>query len=229
MTSQDNNYWKVEDFVCFSGCPRESYEYMGSLLDDPANDNTPTSALNGMAYAHMHRHFSEIATEEGLARQKIHTEATDSNFYCKPYGYVREVTNTLPMMIREEGTNLVFQYEEWSRQRTVYMDGRKFPDEIELTPLGYSIGRYEGDSLVIETRAVTPDIFYAHVSGGSHSEQLYGVERYTVAENPRRLLLELTLTDPVVLKQPYVFTKTWVSTPDIKLLLDSCEDTPGQP
>ena len=229
MTSQDNEYWDVEDFVCFSGCPRASYDYMSSMLDDPENDDVPTSVLNGRAYRHMHQHFTEIATEEGLKRQTTNTEATNPSFYCEPYDYVKQVTNTLPMQIREENGHLVFQYEEWNISRTVYMDGREAQADLEHTAMGYSVGRYEGDTLVVQTTHVAPGLFYGYQTGGSHTDQLTGIERYTVRQKPRRLHLELTLTDAVILKEPLNVTKTWVSTPEVELLTDSCEDIPGQP
>jgi hypothetical protein len=41
--------------------------------------------------------------------------------------------------------------------------------------------------------------------------------------------LELTIEDPVMLLEPYVMTKTWLYTPDLQLVQDSCEDLPAQP
>jgi hypothetical protein len=48
-----------------------------------------------------------------------------------------------------------------------------------------------------------------------------------VLDDPRRLELELTVEDPVTFTEPYVVTKTWLSTPEVELLQDSCGDLPG--
>jgi hypothetical protein len=55
------------------------------------------------------------------------------------------------------------------------------------------------------------------------------VERYTVRDNPRRLELTLTLEDPVTFRAPLVVTKTWLYTPDVELVQDTCFQQPGKP
>ena len=60
-------------------------------------------------------------------------------------------------------------------------------------------------------------------------EALKAVERYVVRDNPRRLELTLTLTDPVTFTKPLVVTKTWLYTPDVELVQDTCNQQPGKP
>jgi hypothetical protein len=62
-----------------------------------------------------------------------------------------------------------------------------------------------------------------------HSGELKGVERYTVHDNPRRLELTLTLEDPVTFTKPLVVTKTWLYTPDVEIVQDTCSQQPGKP
>lgn len=229
FTTQDHEYWQVEDHFCFAGCPPEGYVRMTALLDDPANDERPLEELRAEVTAFMRAHLREKLTPEGVAAQDAGTPANDPTLFCQPYGFARQATNPLPMIIRREGENLVIQYEEWSLSRTIYMDGREHPEALEPTPLGHSIGRFEGDALVVETVGLGPDIFYSFVSGGGYSDQARGMERYTLAEHPRRLTLELTIEDPVMLREPYTIVKTWLYTPDMQLVEDSCEDVPAQP
>jgi hypothetical protein len=229
FTTQDHEFWNVEDFTCFAGCPPEAYAYLTSLLDDPANDEVPLEQLTGKVRPFMRAALAEILTPEGLELQNAGTPDNDPTLLCHPYGFAREATNPLPLMIRREGENLVIQYEEWSLSRTIYMDGRDHPANLEPTPLGHSIGRYEGSALVVETVGLSPDIYFSFLSGGGYSDQARGIERYTLADNPRRMNLELTIEDPVTLREPYVMTKTWLYTPDLELLTDSCGDVPAQP
>jgi hypothetical protein len=94
--------------------------------------------------------------------------------------------------------------------------------------LGHSVGRVENSALIVETRRVTPDLI-SDSSQAGHSGELTAVERYTVRDNPRRLELTLTLTDPVTFTKPLVITKTWLYTPDVELVQDTCSQQPGKP
>jgi len=227
FTTQDNEFWGVEDFVCFPGCQRDVRDYIVGLLDDPANDETPVGALMGQTAAFAAEHLAEILTPVGKRIQAANNSGNDPKLHCQPYGYVRELTSPLPMIIRRDGENLVFQYEEWSLLRTVYMDGREHPEYLTPRLLGHSVGRLENGTLVIETVGVTPG-WFSDYSHAGYSGELTGVERYTIKENPHRLEIEMTVQDPITLTAPYVAVHTWLYTPDVELLKDSCGDLPGK-
>lgn len=229
FTTQDEEFWQVEDFTaCFAGCTPTSRQYFADLIDDPANDERPIRELWDQAVGFMRRELAEKATPEGLALQNANNSANDPTILCQPYGLVRAAVNPLPMAIRDEGDHLVIQYEEWNQSRTVYMDGRGHPADLTPTRLGHSVGRYDGGALVIDSKGVTGDIYYSFQSGGAYSDRASVVERYTLADNPRRLLLEMTVTDPVTLREPHVIDKIWLSTPDVEMIEDRCGDVPGQ-
>jgi hypothetical protein len=226
FTTQDNEFWRVEDLNCFAGCGRDGYEYLASLLDDPVNDERPVGELMGEASVFAAESFDAILTPLARLIQQENTFENDPKLHCQPYGFVRQVSNPLPIRIRRLGDHLLFEYEEWSLLRTVFMDGRGHPEYRSPSLLGHSVGRVENGTLIIETARVTPD----RVSDGTqagHSDRLTGVERYTVLDDPRRLELELTVEDPVTFTEPYVVTKTWLFTPEVELLQDSCGDLPG--
>ena len=227
FTTQDNEFWGVEDMVCFAGCSPEAHSHMRSLLDDPANDDRPVNALLGESWGFEAEHIVPILTGEGRLIQQENGPDNDPKLHCQPYGYVREVTNPLPINIRRDGMHLIFEYEEWSLLRTVYMDGRAHPQHQTPSLLGHSVGRIEDGTLIIETARVTPDR-YSDFTEGGHSDELTGIERYTVLDNPRRLELKLTLTDPVTLTRPYTLEKVWLATPEVKLVKDRCGAIPGK-
>lgn len=227
FTTQDNEFWGLEDFTCFPGCSLVAYERTIGIHTDPANDELPFGALMGMSGANATEHLVSILTPVGRQIQQANTLENDPKLYCQPYGFVREAMNPLPMQISRDGDQLLFRYEEWSLLRPVYLDGRERPEHMTPSMLGHSVGRIEAGALVIETTGVLPDRFSDATQGG-YTDALTGVERYTVHENPRRLELTLTLEDPVVLTEPYVMTKTWLFTPDVELVQDSCGDYPGK-
>jgi len=230
FTTQKHEFWQVEDLTaCFPGCTPTARAFFASLLDDPANEERSVQELWGETTGFMRQELAAKATEAGLALQNANNEANDPTILCRPYGLVRSAVNPLPIEIRRDGDNLVIRYEEWNESRTIYMDGRGHPNGLVPTSLGHSVGHYEGDSLVIETTALEGDIYYSFQSGGAYSDQATVVERYRIENEPRRLVLEMTVTDPVTLREPHVIAKNWLATPDVQLLTDSCGDIPGKP
>jgi hypothetical protein len=229
FTTQKDNYWQLEDLTaCFPGCTPTARAYYASVIEDPANDEKPVQALWGMAMGFMREELAKRSTPAGLAIQTANSDATDPNFRCVPYGLARAAVNPLPIEIRRDGENLTIVYEEWNQSRTIFMDGRAFPADLTPSRLGYSVGRYDGDALVIDTKGVEANLYYDFQSGGGHSAEATFVERYVIADGPRRLEIDMTVTDPVTLLEPHIIHKTWLSTPEIQLVEDRCGDIPGK-
>lgn len=84
--------------------------------------------------------------------------------------------------------------------RVVYMDGRKHPDDLLPTWWGHSIGRWDRDTLVIDTIGYN-DKFWFDSRGTPHTEQLHTVERWTRI-NYGRLVNDFTLEDPGAFTRP---------------------------
>lgn len=230
LTTQEHPAWRIEDFVCFPGCPKAAHDYFGALLDDPANDQLPLDPLIGQTRGFIASWLRARSTPAGLALLDGNSEANDTNLDCHPYDFVRASMNPLPFRMVRDGNTLVINYEEWNRTRTIYLDGRDFPANLEASSLGYSIGRVEDGALVIETRGLVASTYPPVLlnAPGGHSEQLRSTERYTVLPGDTPVLtLELTLDDPGTLTEPYVYYKRWVATPGLELLTDSCADVPG--
>jgi hypothetical protein len=97
--------------------------------------------------------------------------------------------------------------------RTIHMTA-EHPANVEPTRQGHSIGRWEGDTLVIDTIAFEPDpsgiAGNVPSSAGKHT-----VERLTLTEDRTRLRYEITVTDPVYLSEPAMLTQQWDHRPDL--------------
>jgi len=78
--------------------------------------------------------------------------------------------------------------------RVVYMDGRKHPDDLIPSWWGHSIGRWEGDSLIIDTIGYN-DKFWFDSRGTPHTEKLHTIEKWTRL-NYGRIQNDFTLDDP---------------------------------
>ena len=234
MTTQENLYWGPEDYLCFPGCPKLLHTYLGDLLADSANDERPTNALVEEAFGVVIEDRMERSTAEGKRRiaESTSLENLDMAKFCEPYGFVRETLNALPIAISEKDGHIHIRYEEFNMERMIYMDGRKHPDNTDSSLLGFSTGHYEGNALVVETTGISSDYFISLSSPtihyGSYADGSTAIERYRILDNPRRLVVDLTMHDPVTLNEPYTWTKTWLYTPEVEILQDSCEDVPGQ-
>ena len=84
--------------------------------------------------------------------------------------------------------------------RVVYMDGRPHPDDPIPTWWGHSIGRFEGDTLVIDTVGYN-DKFWFDSRGTPHTEQLHTTERWTRI-NYGRITNDFVLDDPGAFSRP---------------------------
>ena len=229
FTTQENEYWTFADIQCFVGCAKDFYDHLSGLLADPKNDSTPAFGLAAQSSAASLAALDAMLTPLGKQVRAANKPENDPKFLnCQPYGFVREVTNPLPMRISRDGDHLLVRYEEWSLLRPIYMDGRAQPTLSTPTLLGHSVGRIENGALIVETTRLTPD-WISDSSQAGHSGELTAVERYTIRDNPRRLELTLTLTDPVTFTKPYVVTKTWLATPNVELVQDTCSQQPGKP
>ena len=120
---------------------------------------------------------------------------------CEPSGVPNVLTLPAPIQILQLPDKVVLLYQRDHQVRHVYF-GRTHSDHVTPSWYGDSAGRYEGDTLVVDTigmNAKTPvDIF-----GTPHSEALHDIERYRLINNGRQMEILFTLDDP------NVFTTEW--------------------
>jgi len=107
--------------------------------------------------------------------------------------------------------------------RQIFMDGRAHPKDLNPTWYGHSVGRWEGDSLVIDTVGYN-DKFWFDFRGHPHTEQLRTVERYTRKEFGT-LTNEITINDPGAYSKPFMVTFTANLMPDGELLEYICQES----
>jgi hypothetical protein len=122
---------------------------------------------------------------------------------CVPPGLPGIMTQPYPIEFLYQPDKIVMLTEAFMQFRHIHTDGRAHPEDPDLTFLGHSVGRWEGDTLVVESVGFTTDTQLA--AGVPHSEQLRIVERIRRVA-PEWMEIETTMTDPVVLAEPYVVT-----------------------
>jgi hypothetical protein len=110
--------------------------------------------------------------------------------------------------------------------RQIFMDGRKLPKDPFASFMGYSIGHWEGDELVVESVGFK-DVTWLDFGGHPHTEQLRMTERYRRTDfgHMRR---EITVVDPGMFRKPIVVAGEMTLTPDTELLEYVCAETPRE-
>jgi hypothetical protein len=86
--------------------------------------------------------------------------------------------------------------------RHFYLDGRAHPTPWTPTPAGHSVGRYEGNTLVVETTGFTPG---GVPGGGVRTAETTLVERFEVPPDGKRLTITYTWNDPKIYQTPHVY------------------------
>ena len=119
---------------------------------------------------------------------------------CFMPGIPRATYMPFPFQIVQTSKTILFAYEFASTSRVVRLDR---PGSEALAPswMGYGLGRWEGQTLVVDVTAQMPDTWFDS-SGNFHSEELRVEERYTRA-GPNLLWYEATIDDPQVYTRPW--------------------------
>jgi hypothetical protein len=123
----------------------------------------------------------------------------DPEIKCCLPGIPRATYMPYPFQIVQTPANLVFSYAFANASRIVYMN-TKVEAQID-TWMGYSSGRWEGDTLVIDTTGFNEETWFDR-AGNFHSDALRVTERYT-ATSPDALAYEVTIEDPKVFTRPW--------------------------
>lgn len=142
-------------------------------------------------------------TAEARAQQQANKAdwlAQDPVVKCYMPGIPRANYMPFPFQIVQSPEHTIFAYEFASASRIVYMDQPDFEAPI-YSWMGHSLGRLEGDTLVIDVTDQVPDTWFDH-AGNHHTEDLRVTERYTHM-GPNVLMYEATMEDGNTYTRPW--------------------------
>jgi hypothetical protein len=153
------------------------------------------------------------------------TEAEDPHNYCMPMGVPRMAADFAWRFVQyptTRPTHIFLLYEgNMHSFRQIFMDGRKHPEDPTPTWFGHSIGRWEGDTLVIDTVGYN-DRFWFDRRGHPHTERLHTIERWT-RTTFTTLVNRVTIDDPGAYTRPFTVTFTArLGRPDSEILEYIC-------
>ena len=119
----------------------------------------------------------------------------------------RIMMTLFPYELVDRGTELVVSTELYDTERVVHMDRTAPPPGEPHSVLGYSVGTWQGDVLVINTSLVNWP--YLDQIGTPLSDDVRIVERYDVSDDQTRLDVEIMITDAGTFKEPAVVKSSW--------------------
>ena len=147
----------------------------------------------------------------------------DPEGYCLPPGVPRMMYTPYPTEIFQMADRILFIYEGGAHVwRIVWMDGRKQPVDPNPTYLGYSVGHWEGDTLVVDTIGFN-DRTWLDAAGHGHGEKLRVTERYSRPDS-NTLRVEATIDDPDYYTKPWGVVTTARWTPGQELMEYICQE-----
>jgi hypothetical protein len=142
---------------------------------------------------------------------------------CVPYGMptMMAVAN-YPVEILQTAGQVTLITEAFSEVRRVYLDRPQLKaDEVPPGYYGRSVGRWQGNTLVIDTVGIAPKV--AGYQSLPHSPQLHITERISLA-SADILQDQITLDDPVVLEKPVTYTLTYRRLPNYEMVEFICDN-----
>jgi len=161
-------------------------------------------------------------TARGAAERAAWNIAQASYADCVPVTAPTLMIYPVATTVELHADTVVFNVDWMTSQRTVYVDGRSHPANVEPTLHGHSIGHWEGDTLVVDT-----------VGYAAHSEGLtlgvpsgprkHTVERFSLADDGRHMNYEFVLEDPDYLAEPLIYRSQLEYRPDIEPTNLACD------
>ena len=168
-------------------------------------------------------------TADTLFKERVQSEGKLApEARCIPVGVPGINTFPLAFKILQMPRLIIMLFEKDTTYRQIFMDGRPLPQDPNPSFMGYSVGRWEGDTLVVESVGFRNGGWLDRM-GHPFSDQLHLTERYR-RRDFGHLSIEMTIDDPKTYAKPLAYTQPAVLLPDTDLLEYYCteneKDTP---
>lgn len=148
--------------------------------------------------------------------------ADDPISRCQPIGVPAVDTIPAPFKILQMPGLIAILYEGDTTFRQIFMDGRRLPHDPPPAWMGYSVGRWESDTLVVDTIGLTERSWLDRF-GHPHTDALHVVERFR-RRDFGHMDIQITIDDPKAYTKPIRYTQTQILLPDTDLLEYFCTD-----
>jgi len=167
-----------------------------------------------------------------LVKKRMADNSKDNpDAHCLPLGIMQNTTHPFPKKIIQTASEVILIYEgSATTVREIYLDGRTPDPEADPWYQGYSAGRWEGDTLVVETTNFIDDDHWStwlDVRGSPLTRNGKIIERFRRL-NFGSLVIEVTIDDPKAYTKPFTATINNRLLPDTQLIEFVCIDKSAQ-
>jgi hypothetical protein len=139
-----------------------------------------------------------------------------------PFGVPRAELIGFPFKIVQTPGLTIMMFENDNTRRQIYTDGRKLPDNPSPAWLGYSVGHWEGETLVVDSAGFN-DRIWIDAAGHPVSESLHVQERF-LRRDFGHMDLRITVDDPKMFTKPVTFKVNLLLLPDSDILESFCAE-----
>lgn len=189
-----------------------------ALADDPPN-------FGGVWLATSPRSIITAGLPELTPRAQADLDAfdplSDPVIRCVMPGFPRSGLVIYPFEIVQTEKMLVFLYEHFGMVRRIHLDASQPPEYLPPGHMGFSIGHWEDDELVVETTHIAEGLLNG--AGLRQYGDVSVVERYRLLDAGRHLEADLTITAPQTLTAPWTRRMTWELDPDGMIYESVCD------
>ncbi len=148
----------------------------------------------------------------------------DYGVHCLPWGYVRSWGTPYPLEFVQNSNRLAILFEQNNMFHVVPTDGRDHPKDLDPTWMGNSVGKWDGDTLVIDTIGFNGRTWLDTEPQRLTSDALHVTERIDRPDF-QHLKYEITIDDPKMYTQPWKNTRTFVlMKPGQEIMEYSCDE-----
>ncbi len=190
-----------------------------------ADGSKVVSYVDGYAgFTRTHLKLTEKAAAAQAAYDEFSPENPELSCLGRPTPSMIFYSDLFPMDIEfnEEEETIYIRGQFFDEERTVYLDGRGHPEEGEHLHEGHSIGWWEGDTLVVDTRNFT-DNRSPYQNGIPSGAQKHVVERYRLSEDGTRIFVEFMLEDSEYILEPLTQSRELLYRPDADMSRFNCD------
>jgi hypothetical protein len=147
-------------------------------------------------------------TAAGKAAYVNHDAKDDPTSNCWLPGVPRIMQSPYPAQFVQTPSQLVILFEYMHTFRSIPLNGRPHPPNMEPAFMGDSTGHWEGDTIVVDTAGLKgPPWTWLDTAGHQHSNQLHVTERFR--RTPDTIELEYTVEDPVMYANPWTLKRVY--------------------
>ena len=160
------------------------------------------------------------------ARQRLaeFDELSDHPLWnCDPVGMPVAMDSGLPIEFVDEGDDIILRLEQNDGTRTIHLNPEPGFENRAATSMGYSVGRWDGNSLIVTT--TNSNYPYFDDDGVAKSEAMEFVERFTLGADELSLSWEATMTDSEYFTEPVVIRASWGWVPGESIKPWNCADS----